>query len=112
MAEFSKQYCELHDSEMSHDFDIIEIADGLEPEHYTPIICEGFGFIAIGKNENNEAILGINIVSLDGKIMKQITDLNGSTVYTIHVDDLQNGLYVLEIVGASSTHNTRIIKQD
>ena len=62
--------------------------------------------------ENNEAILGINIVSLDGKIMKQITDLNGSTVYTIHVDDLQNGLYVLEIVGASSTHNTRIIKQD
>ena len=44
--------------------------------------------------------------------MKQITDLNGSTVYTIHVDDLQNGLYVLEIVGASSTHNTRIIKQD
>ena len=62
--------------------------------------------------ENNEAILGINIVSLDGKIMKQITDLNGSTVYTIHVDDLKNGLYVLEIVGASSTHNTRIIKQD
>ena len=29
--------------------------------------------------ENNEAILGINIVSLDGKIMQQITDLNGST---------------------------------
>ncbi len=62
--------------------------------------------------ENNEAILGINIVSLEGKIMKQITDLNGSTVYTFNVDDLQNGLYILEIVGSSSTQNTRIIKQD
>lgn len=62
--------------------------------------------------ENNEAILGINIVSLEGKFMKQITDLNGSTVYTINVDELQNGLYVLEIVGFSSTQNTRIIKQD
>lgn len=56
MADFSKQYCELQLSN-SYDFDILEIADGLEPEHYTPIICEGFGFIAIGKNENNEIIL-------------------------------------------------------
>ena len=67
MADFSKQYCELHDSEMSHDFDIIEIADGLEPEHYTPIICEGFGFIAIGKNENNEIIFAFRPQSKDYK---------------------------------------------
>ena len=31
MAEFSKQYCDLHD-EFIPDFDIVEIADGLQPE--------------------------------------------------------------------------------
>jgi hypothetical protein len=57
MADFSKQYCELHDSEIPHDFDILEIADGLEPEHYTSIICEGFGFLAIGKDTEGKIIL-------------------------------------------------------
>lgn len=58
MAEFSKQYIETPNSEFDiWDFDILEIAETLEPEHYTPIICEGFGFIAIGKNEKGEIIL-------------------------------------------------------
>jgi hypothetical protein len=57
MAEFSKQYCEKHDPEFPHDFDILEIAETLENEFYTPIICEGFGFLAIGKSENGEIIL-------------------------------------------------------
>lgn len=57
MAEFSKQYCEKHDTEFPHDFDILEIAETLENEFYTPIICEGFGFLAIGKTENGEIIL-------------------------------------------------------
>jgi hypothetical protein len=47
MADFSKQYCELHDSEIPHDFDILEIADGLE----------GFGFLAIGKDTEGKIIL-------------------------------------------------------
>lgn len=59
MAEFSKQYVQNFESEIGGwDFDIEEIASNLEPEHYTPIICEGFGFIAIGKNEKSEIILG------------------------------------------------------
>jgi hypothetical protein len=57
MADFSKQYCELHDPEMTHDFDILQMANQVLPEHYIPIICEGFGFVAIGKNENGEIIL-------------------------------------------------------
>jgi hypothetical protein len=57
MAEFSKQYCENHDPEFPHDFDILEIAEGLENEFYTPIICEGYGFLAIGKDEKGEIIL-------------------------------------------------------
>lgn len=53
MADFSKQYCELHDPEMPHDFDIWEEYDKLEPDMYIPYICEGFGFIAIGNMDGN-----------------------------------------------------------
>ena len=57
MADFSKQYCEIHDPEMTHDFDILQMANQVQPDHYIPIICEGFGFLAIGKNEKGEIIL-------------------------------------------------------
>jgi hypothetical protein len=59
MADFSKQYCELHDPEMPHDFDILEIAEGLENEYSTAIICEGFGFLAIGKDKDGNIILAV-----------------------------------------------------
>lgn len=60
MAEFSKQWCELHDPNgIRPDFDILEVASGLAPEHYTPIICEGFGFVAIAKDENDNILLGM-----------------------------------------------------
>lgn len=48
MAEFSKQYCEIYDSELKWDFDIEEIAETIPKGHYKPIICEGFGFSGIG----------------------------------------------------------------
>ena len=54
MAEFSKQWCDKNDPQMSFDFDINEVANSLEPNHYTPIICEGFGFIAIGKTDDQD----------------------------------------------------------
>jgi len=59
MAEFSKQYCDLHDMGFPHDFDIVEVADGLQPEHYTAIICEGFGFTAIAKDADGNILLAI-----------------------------------------------------
>ena len=54
MAEFSKQWCEKYDPEMPWDFDITEIADDLPDEHYTPVICEGYGFTAIGKIDGGQ----------------------------------------------------------
>jgi hypothetical protein len=57
MAEFSKQYCECEDRDFSWDFDILEIAKDLHNEHFVSYICEGYGFIAIGKNEAGEIIL-------------------------------------------------------
>jgi len=58
MAEFSKQYSENVDRDFSWDFDILEIAQGLSSNHYLPYICEGYGFIAIGKDDSGEIILG------------------------------------------------------
>jgi len=58
MAEFSKQYTQRPDSEFDQwDFDILEIAKDLSSGFYTPIICEGFGFIGIGKDDDGEIIL-------------------------------------------------------
>jgi hypothetical protein len=54
MADFSKQWCEINDPEMPSDFDILEVAAGLDLEHFTPIICEGFGFTMISKNKKGK----------------------------------------------------------
>lgn len=53
MADFSKQWCEINDPEMPHDFDILEEHSRLKPGNYIPYICEGFGFIAIGKTDDD-----------------------------------------------------------
>ncbi len=47
MADFSKQYCELYDPQFPWDFDIEVEAETIPKGYYKPIICEGFGFIAI-----------------------------------------------------------------
>ncbi len=58
MAEFSKQWVLKQDPQSTMwDFDILEIANSLSNEYYTPQICEGFGFIAIAKDEYG----GINL---------------------------------------------------
>jgi len=56
MAEFSKQWCEINDPEIIGGFDIHEEISELPNEHYINLICEGFGFIAVGKNENGDII--------------------------------------------------------
>lgn len=75
MAEFSKQWCYKNDPQMSFDFDINEVANGLEPNHYTPIICEGFGFIAIGKDTDNNIMLAMptgTVVEEEGQIFDDV----------------------------------------
>ena len=57
MAEFSKQYLEIADFDLPIDFDIEEMAEGLKYGHYLSIICEGWGFDAIGKDEEGSIIL-------------------------------------------------------
>jgi len=56
MAEFSKQYCDVWDRGFPHDFDVFEIAKDLIKGNYYPIICEGFGFVAIAKDRNEQIL--------------------------------------------------------
>ena len=59
MAEFSKQWAEKQDPEFPWDFDITEIIETLEPNHYISIICEGYGFVAIAKDKDQNILFGI-----------------------------------------------------
>jgi hypothetical protein len=54
MADFSKEYCENYNFDMPHDFSIKEIFNELKPGYYQSCICEGYGFIAILKTENEK----------------------------------------------------------
>jgi len=71
MAEFSKQYCETHDLGMKGDFDIMEEYHKLKPGNYVPYICEGYGFIAIGKTDDmdEECILAMPSSTSDRSVV-------------------------------------------
>jgi hypothetical protein len=60
MADFSKQWCEQNDFGMTGDFDILEEAEKLEPNRYIDIICEGYGFNAIAKDDKNNILLAFH----------------------------------------------------
>ena len=57
MADFCKQYCEIYDPEFPFDFDIEEMAESIPNNHYIPIICEGFGFLAIERGNDGKIYL-------------------------------------------------------
>jgi hypothetical protein len=68
MASFSKQWCELNDPDMPYDFDIFEEFKYLAKNAMvTPVICEGFGFIAISRDEDDRCLLAFR--DNDGYIM-------------------------------------------
>lgn len=95
MAEFSKQWCEKHDPEgIKPDFDIMEIFNGLEEEDtYTSVICEGYGFIAIGKkkdNPNPELLFGFDQAIKQGYWTEPIPDgLNEEDCVWIKMEKLK-----------------------
>jgi len=76
MAEFSKQWCDSHNPDgIHHDFDIDQIAEKLENNHYVSYICEGFGFIAIGKDIIGNTILAFRDYDDDHIIWKKYEDV-------------------------------------
>jgi hypothetical protein len=74
MAEFSKQWAEKYDPEFGWDFDIEEVSNQLDPNHYVPMICEGFGFIAIGRDENYKVLLAMPTGETETDENGQISD--------------------------------------
>lgn len=59
MAEFSRQWCEINDPDMPYDFDILDVFEQLEPNSYVSYICEGYGFLAIGRDDKNNCLLAM-----------------------------------------------------
>ncbi len=74
MAEFSKQWAEINDPEFGWDFDIEEVSNQLDPNHYVPMICEGFGFVAIGRDENYNVLLAMPTGETETDETGQISD--------------------------------------
>ena len=58
MAEFSSQYSQKYLG-FEGDFCIFQEAKKLKKETYTNLICEGYGFVALGKDENGDVKLAI-----------------------------------------------------
>ncbi len=82
MAEFSKQWVELNVPEMGWDFDIEAVASEMPKSTMIPYICEGFGFLAIGKDENNQ----IHLAMPTGNSSKE-----GSEIEWKKIEEVING---------------------
>jgi hypothetical protein len=67
MASFSKQYIKNSNLDFKWDFDLEEIFNSLEKGYYYPALCEGFGFTAVGKdNDGNEMVFIRDFDNEDG----------------------------------------------
>lgn len=76
MAEFSKQWVLKQDPQATMwDFDILEMANNLQNEHFTSQICEGFGFIAIAKDEYGAVHVAFRDEDEDGLIWVEYNKL-------------------------------------
>ena len=88
MAEFSKEYCDVWDPEFPYDFSVEEIAKELEAGNYESIICEGFGFIAIAKDKNQQILVAFQDDEED-QIVWQEFDSFMSSQYTLLEEHLK-----------------------
>lgn len=57
MAEFSKEYCFEKNMGFEGDFSIKEIFENLEKDDHISIICEGYGFMAIARNQEDQCLV-------------------------------------------------------
>ena len=78
MASFSKQYLQLSEwDSFPPDFDIDEIFTSLEKGFYRSIICEGFGILALGlDNDGNKLVYLGNLESGEEKWIKYTNFIN------------------------------------
>jgi hypothetical protein len=74
MADFSKQFCERNDMGFPGDFDILEEFNMLNESTYVSMICEGYGFVAIGK--------------IEGKCVLALPDYEEDTITWVSYGDI------------------------
>lgn len=88
MAEFSKEYCDVWDPEFPYDFSVEEMAKELEAGNYQSIICEGFGFIAVAKDKNQQILVAFQDDEEDQLIWQEF-DSFMSSQYTLLEEHLK-----------------------
>lgn len=79
MADFSKEYVErqFEDPQFPWDFEIEKIGKDLYRDHVYPVICEGYGFVAIYKNKEGKIQLAFDNPKEDiGLEMVDLEDLD------------------------------------
>ena len=78
MAEYSKQFVERQfmDEQFGWDFDIEELAIGLNEKYMIPVICEGYGFIGILKLDGKIQLIFSDDDSEDGAELVPYDDLD------------------------------------
>ena len=90
MADFSKQFCERNDMGFPGDFDILEEFKILNESTYVSMICEGYGFVAIGKIEG-KCVLAIPDYEEDTIVWASYEDIVGEEVKVFSISQLVNG---------------------
>ena len=75
MASYSKQYVDQNNFGIEPDFDILEEANNIQNGYYLPLICEGFGFLAVAKDENGEILLAFQEKETDNIIWESYNNI-------------------------------------
>jgi len=60
MADFCTKCAEeLFGKEVSPEIDVLAIAEALEPDTWTSVLCEGCGMLAVSRHENGNPYVGL-----------------------------------------------------
>ena len=84
MADFSKEWCKRYDEGgMNGDFSVMDIFKDLKEGYYYPIICEGFGFVAIAKTNGNCKVAYTSNMETGEVVWKNFADIDEDTYTSI-----------------------------
>ena len=66
--------------------------------------------ISIGNNSNIE-LEAVNIYDINGRLVKQLEEMNNSTGAQINISDLSSGVYLVHIYGNQASTIKKIVKR-
>ncbi len=95
MADFSRQYAEKVGWD-GYDFDAVDMVKDIKPGYYVPIICEGFGYRAIGVSEEGEPHYIFQSFETDN--VGFLTFARAENMSMQEIDEFRNALNIIKQV--------------